>query len=50
MANGFTGIGTGAAPKRGALFLDAAGGRGLNLAGPKIPPYQGEQLLPLAER
>jgi hypothetical protein len=50
IASGFTTIGTGSAPKRGALFLDALGGRGLNLAGPKIPPYQGEQLLPLPQR
>ncbi len=50
IANGFTAIGTGSAPKRGALFLDTLGGRGLNLFGPKLPPYQGEQLLPLPPR
>ena len=50
IANGFTTAGTGAAPKQGAVFLDAFGTRGLALAAPKVPPYQGGQLLPLPKR
>jgi hypothetical protein len=49
IANGLTVIGTGAAPKRGALFLDAGASYGLALAGPKLPPYSGGQLLPYRE-
>src|SRR5690606_2035543 len=44
-ANGRTEVGTGAAPKQGALFLDALTVRGLALAGPKVPPWQGGQLI-----
>lgn len=50
IANGLTAIGTGRAPKRGALFLDAAALRGLALAGPKLPPLQGGALVPRPRR
>jgi hypothetical protein len=50
IANGFTAIGTGAAPKRGALFLDAGAVGGLSLAGPKLPPWSGGQSFPLPKR
>jgi len=48
--NGLTAIGVGAAPKQGALFLDAGVARSLNLSGPKVPPWSGGQSIPLAER
>jgi hypothetical protein len=50
LANGLTVVGTGSAPKRGALFLDVGGSRNLSLAGPKLPPAKGGQLLPLPNR
>jgi hypothetical protein len=50
IANGLTAIGTGSAPKRGALFLDATAFRGLAMAGPKLPPLQGGQLVPRPRR
>jgi len=50
ISNGFTVIGTGSAPKRGALFLDATAVRGLQLSGPKVPPWQGGQSIPLPKR
>jgi hypothetical protein len=48
IANGFTTIGVGKAPKQGALFLDAITSRGLGLAGPKVPPWLGGEAIPLA--
>lgn len=45
--NGFTTIGVGAAPKTGALFLNAIAARGLALFGPKMPPGTGGQSTPL---
>ena len=50
LSNGFTAVGTGSAPKHGALFLDSSGMRSIAIAGPKIPPYQGGQLIPLPRR
>ena len=50
IASGLTAVGTGSAPKRGALFLDANVFRGLALAGPKVPPGQGGQLVPVPRR
>lgn len=47
IGNGFTVIGVGAAPKQGALFIDAAAARGLQVPGPKLPPYLGGQTIPL---
>jgi hypothetical protein len=47
IANGLTAIGVGPAPKVGALFLDAHAARSLALAGPKLPPWAGEQSIPL---
>jgi hypothetical protein len=49
-ANGFTAVGTGSAPKHGALFLDAPGIRSIAIAGPKSPPWQGGQLIPSPRR
>ena len=46
VANGFTTIGVGKAPKQGALFLDAITSRGLGLAGPKVPPWLGGEAIP----
>lgn len=49
LANGLTAIGTGAAPKQGALFIDGSAFRGLKLAGPKIPPWEGGLAIPLSK-
>jgi len=49
-SNGFTTVGTGAAPKQGALFLDSPAMRSSLLAGPKLPAWQGGQLIPLPKR
>jgi hypothetical protein len=43
---GFTEIGVGSAPKQGALFLDATTKGALAFSGPKIPKYQGSNVLP----
>ncbi|MBA2541139.1 MAG: hypothetical protein H0V17_15975 [Deltaproteobacteria bacterium] len=44
---GFTAIGTGLSnPKQGALFLDAPTRVSLGLSGPKLPRYQGSNIMP----
>jgi hypothetical protein len=49
-SNGFTTVGTGAAPKQGALFLDSTAMRSIALAGPKLPPWEGGPAIPLPTR
>jgi hypothetical protein len=46
---GFTTIGVGAHPKVGALFLDLRHAHTIQMRGPKLPPFTGEELLPSLE-
>jgi hypothetical protein len=47
---GLTAIGTGSAPKTGALFLDSATATTLGASGTKLPPYAGRETIPIPRR